>query len=208
MKQEASDLERQIDSLNEEMSQMEKENKNEMDLLVSEKNSELSDLKDQLKDAVMEGSSLRMRCETAETNYEKEQSYSHRLSTQLETANSSLSSLQSEHKKLNELHMKNERKLEKENEKNQKLETNMNEVVEGRVGDIIAQHDAMKKERDEVLEQFADKDKSIEKMKAVVGKKKEEHEKMSHDLEDAKNDYNRANYRIKTLEKKLQSSKA
>ena len=41
--------------------------------------------------------------------------------------------------------MKNERKLEKEAEKNQKLETNMNEVVEGRVGDIIAEHEAMKK---------------------------------------------------------------
>ena len=68
----------------------------------------------------------------------------------METANSSLTSLQSEHKKLNELHMKNERKLEKEAEKNQKLETNMNEVVEGRVGDIIAEHEAMKKERDEI----------------------------------------------------------
>ena len=45
-------------------------------------------------------------------------------------------------------------------------------------------------------------------MKGVVAKKKEEHEKMSNELEDAKNDYNRANYRIKTLEKKLQSSKA
>ena len=64
-------MERQIDSLNEEMSQMEKENKNEMDLLVSEKNSELSDLKDQLKDAVMEGSSLRIRSKKAEKNDEK-----------------------------------------------------------------------------------------------------------------------------------------
>ena len=70
----------------------------------------------------------------------------------MENANTSLSTLQSEHKKLNELHMKNERKLEKETEKNQKLENNMSEVVDGRVGDIIAQHDAMKKERDEVLE--------------------------------------------------------
>ena len=45
-------------------------------------------------------------------------------------------------------------------------------------------------------------------MKGIVAHKKEEHEKMKSELDDAKNDTNRAAYRIKTLDKKLQSSKA
>ena len=66
MRQDASDLQREVENLNEERSRIEQENKNEMDMLTSEKNSELAEIKDQLKDAIMEGSQLRMRCETAE----------------------------------------------------------------------------------------------------------------------------------------------
>ena len=56
MRQDASDLQREVENLNEERSRIEQENKNEMDMLTSEKNSELAEIKDQLKDAIMEGS--------------------------------------------------------------------------------------------------------------------------------------------------------
>ena len=126
----------------------------------------------------------------------------------METSNQSLNSTQSELKRLNEAHAKLQRQLDKQTEKNTKLENNMNGEIESRVGDIITERERMFKETQEIKEQLLERDTTIEKLKSTAKQRKTEYEKMSQDLEQQRGECNRANYKVKTLEKKLVTGKA
>ena len=66
MKQDAAELETQIEYQNAEISRLEASHTSEAQLMKSEHEQVLSELKDQLKESVLECSSLRMRLQTAE----------------------------------------------------------------------------------------------------------------------------------------------
>lgn len=100
------------------------------------------------------------------------------------------------------------KKFEKETEKNQKLEKNMDVEIEKRVGDVLAQRMEMQRQIEEVQAQLAEKEAVIEKQKATAAKKKADYDKMAENLEQAKNDVKAANFGNRTLEKRLNSTKA
>ena len=84
----------------------------------------------------------------------------------------------------------------------------MNGEIESRVGDIITERERMFKETQEIKEQLLERDTTIEKLKSTAKQRKTEYEKMSQDLEQQRGECNRANYKVKTLEKKLVTGKA
>lgn len=115
----------------------------------------------------------------------------------------SLAKKEQELRKINETHIKVQTKLDKQIEKNKSLDQNIDDLVADKVDEIIKEKNEALNAIYGVKKMLEEKLTKIEQLKATALTNKKERETLQDSYEENKSELNRAQFKLKALDKKL-----
>ena len=115
----------------------------------------------------------------------------------------SLAKKEQELRKINETHIKVQTKLDKQIEKNKSLDQNIDDLVTDKVDEIIKEKNEALNAIYGVKKMLEEKLTKIEQLKATALTNKKERETLQDSYEENKSELNRAQFKLKALDKKL-----